>query len=198
MLAKASVVRCVAAVQDPAEQSQAGKGQVPQSRPQQSSYRSLVQDSQDYQSEEDVDRKFVELERQTLESMMQTSAMRSDPDSQQGSEEQQDQRRSSGALAGTSGTAGTEAEIIKWWRSASDRLEQLKEDLGSLEVHQAQAMAKDVTTILTRMINARVMRGQDPKVGFPPRLLYRSADVTRPAVVCHVNVQAAVTTCCSM
>lgn len=129
--------------------------------PQQSSYRSLVQDSQDYQSEEDVDNKFLELERQTLESMMQASAMRSEQDSKQQAQEQDEERTSSGAQAGIS---NQETESSSWWHSATERLEQLKEDLGPLEVHQAQAMAKDVTTILTKMINGRVIRGQDPKV----------------------------------
>ena len=142
-------------------------------QPQQSSvnvdhYRSLVQDSQDYQAEDNIDSKFLELERRTLESMMQASSMSSDQASTRSSDssanKQQDERASSGAQAGTSGTA---AEGSSWWQSATDKLEGLKNDIGSLEVHQAREMAKDVTTILTRMINARVMRGQDPKVVAP-------------------------------
>ena len=139
-------------------------------QPQQSSanadhYRSLAQDSQDYQAEDNIDTKFLELERRTLESMMQASSMSSDQASTRSSDssanKQRDERASSGAQAGTSGTA---AEGSNWWQSATDKLEGLKNDIGSLEAHQAREMAKDVTTILTRMINARVMRGQDPKV----------------------------------
>lgn len=128
-------------------------------------YRSLAQDSQDYQAEEDIDNKFLELERRTLESMMQASAMSSGKDSRQATDssasKQQQQQASSGEEASTSGT-GTEGS--GWWQSATEKLEGLKSDIGSLEVHQAREMAKDVTTILTRVINARVMRGQDPKV----------------------------------
>ena len=147
--------------QEAAQQSQLRPPGQQQSTPQQSSYRSLVQDSQDYQSEEEVDNKFLELERQTLESMMQASSMRSEQDGKQHAQNQKEERASSGAQAGTS---TKQAESISWWHSAMARLEQLKEDLGPLEVHQAQAMAKDVTTILTKMINGRVTRGQDPQV----------------------------------
>lgn len=152
------------------EQTSTSGRQQPQQQPQQSSanadhYRSLAQDSQDYQAEDNIDSKFLELERRTLESMMQASSMSSDQASTRSSDssanKQQDERASSGAQAGTSGTA---AEGSNWWQSATDKLEGLKNDIGSLEAHQAREMAKDVTTILTRMINARVMRGQDPKV----------------------------------
>ena len=137
-------------------------------------------DSQDDQAEENIDKKFLELERRTLESMLQASAMSTDNDStdkdttargtidkaskpgrDSSADQQQAQRTASGARAGTS---GPEAEGTDWWRSASDKLEGVKNDIGSLEARQAREMAKDVTIILTRMINARVMRGQDPKV----------------------------------
>lgn len=144
------------------------------------SYRRLAVDSQDDQVEENIDKKFLELERRTLESLLQASSMSTDNDStdkdstakdtvdkaskpgrDSSADQQQAQRTASGARAGTS---GPEPEGTGWWRSASDKLDGVKNDIGSLEARQAREMAKDVTIILTRMINARVMRGQDPKV----------------------------------
>ena len=135
-------------------------------------------DSQDYEAEDNIDSKFLELERRTLESMMQATSMSTDKDrtdtdsidtdSKSGRDSSTDQQQALRAASGAqAGTSGSEPEGTGWWRSASDKLEGVKNDIGSLEAHQARAMAKDVTAILTRMINARIMRGQDPKVNIP-------------------------------
>lgn len=126
-------------------------------------YRSLAQDSQDYQAEDNIDNKFLELERQTLESMMQASSMTSDKASGPASHSSADEEQLRAASGEQASTTGTNAEGTGWWQSATEKLNSLKGDIGSLEAHQAREMAKDVTTILTRIINARVMRGQDPK-----------------------------------
>ena len=130
-------------------------------------YSSHVLTSQDYQSEEDIDNKFVELERQTLESMMQASRLGAQ---QQNSTDQQDQQCiSSGSAASTSSAAAEPAthsssgSSDSWWSMAGVNLQQVQQQTGPLESHQARAMAKDVTTLLTRIVNARVMRGLDPK-----------------------------------
>ena len=117
----------------------------------------------DYQSEEDVDIKFLELERQTLESMMQASRLESDQKKMDTSRQQQ--RLSSGSTASSSGSQSPEKgsrSSSNWWHAGSAYLQQAQQDIGPLESHQAQEMAKDVTTLLTRIINARVMRGLDP------------------------------------
>lgn len=141
--------------------SQSRSGSSPQ-------YTSPALASQDYQSEEEIDNKFLELERQTLESMMQASRLDSQQDS--GTHEQSQQHLSSGSAtssssseaesashSGSSNTSGS-----NWWHSASSHLQQVQQRTGPLESHQAHEMAKDVTTLLTRIINARVMRGLDP------------------------------------
>lgn len=128
-----------------------------------SHYRSPALDSQDYQSDDDIDSKFLELERQTLESMMQASQM----DSQQsgtGSDQRQE-RVSSGSTASSSGAATSSSSSSSggdWWHRASRMLQQVQGHISPLESHQAQSMARDVTTLLTRIVNARVMRGMDP------------------------------------
>lgn len=124
-------------------------------------YTPHVLTSQDYQSEEDIDTKFLELERQTLESMMQAS----DLDCQQSHQEQVQDRISSGSTASSPHAAADAAtsNSSDWWSTASTRLQQVQQQTGPLESHQAHAMAKDVTTLLTRIVNARVMRGLDPK-----------------------------------
>ncbi len=128
--------------------------------------------SQDYQSEEEIDNKFLELERQTLESMMQASRLHTDQASN--TQEQDQQRISSGSSASSS---GSDAEVgpysstsnrastshTNWWHDAGTNLQQVQQQTGPLESHQAHEMAKDVTTLLTRIVNARVMRGLDPK-----------------------------------
>ncbi|KAL0026567.1 hypothetical protein WJX77_006927 [Trebouxia sp. C0004] len=128
--------------------------------------------SQDYQSEEEVDTKFLELERQTLESMMEASRLHTEHATN--TEEQDQQRISSGSSASSSGSdagigshsstssrAGT--SHANWWHDAGTNLQQVQQRTGPLESHQAHEMAKDVTTLLTRIVNARVMRGLDPK-----------------------------------
>lgn len=128
--------------------------------------------SQDYQSEEEIDNKFLELERQTLESMMEASRLHTEQASN--TQEQDQQRISSGSSASSS---ASDADIgpysstssrastshTNWWHDAGTNLQQVQQQTGPLESHQAHEMAKDVTTLLTRIVNARVMRGLDPK-----------------------------------
>ena len=120
----------------------------------------------DYQSEEDIDNKFLELERQTLESILQASELEAQQQRGQEPEQQQQQRRSSGHAASSSGRHADEdskPSSSNWWQAASRHLQQVQQETGPLESHQAHEMAKDVTTLLTRIVNARVMRGLDPK-----------------------------------
>ena len=133
---------------------------------------SAVLSSQDYQSEEDIDNRFLELERQTLESMMEASRLHTEQGTN--TQEQDQQRVSSGSSASSS---RSDADIdphsstssrgssshTDWWHDASTNLQQVQQQTGPLESHQAHEMAKDVTTLLTRIVNARVMRGLDPK-----------------------------------
>lgn len=141
-----------------AERSAGGRG-ASSSTPAQR-YSNPLLNSVDYQSEEDIDNKFLELERQTLESMLQASEL----ESQQQSGQQQ--RRSSGDAASSSGRHADEnpkPSSSNWWQVAGRHLQQVQQETGPLESHQAHEMAKDVTTLLTRIVNARVMRGLDPK-----------------------------------
>lgn len=115
----------------------------------------------DYQSDEDIDNKFLELERQTLESMLQASRLESDQQPSEAS--QHHQRLSSGSSATSSSASDKDSQgSSNWWHAADTFLQQAQQDIGPLESHQAQEMAKDVTTLLTRIVNARVMRGYDP------------------------------------
>ncbi len=136
-------------------------------------YDPAVLTSQDYQSEEEIDNKFLELERQTLESMMEASRLHTEQGTS--TQEQDQQRISSGSSASSSGSdagIGTQhsstssrasTSHTNWWHVAGTNLQQVQQQTGPLESHQAQEMAKDVTTLLTRIVNARVMRGLDPK-----------------------------------
>ena len=136
-------------------------------------YDPAVLTSQDYQSEEEIDNKFLELERQTLESMMEATRLHTEQGTN--SEEQDKQRISSGSSASSSGSdagIGTQhsstsskasTSHTNWWHDAATNLQQVQQQTGPLESHQAHEMAKDVTTLLTRIVNARVMRGLDPK-----------------------------------
>ncbi|KAA6423712.1 MAG: hypothetical protein FRX49_06283 [Trebouxia sp. A1-2] len=134
-------------------------------------YDPAVLTSQDYQSEEEIDNKFLELERQTLESMMQASRLQTERSTN--TQEQDQQRISSGSSASSSGSdAGiglhstssrARTSRTNWWHDAGTNLQQVQQQTGPLESHQAHEMAKDVTTLLTRIVNARVMRGLDPK-----------------------------------
>lgn len=124
-------------------------------------YSNPLLNSMDYQSDEDVNTKFLELERQTLESMLQASRLESDQQASEASQHQQ--RRSSGSTASSSGASeAARQSSSSWWHAAETYLQQAQQDIGPLESHQAQEMAKDVTTLLTRIVNARVMRGYDP------------------------------------
>ena len=126
----------------------------------------------DYQSEEDIDNKFLELERQTLESMLQASELEHRPQSREAA---QQQRMASGSQASSSAThadtdtssgsssSSSSRSSSNWWETASRHLQQVQQATGPIESHQAHEMAKDVTTLLTRIVNARVMRGLDPK-----------------------------------
>lgn len=135
-------------------------------------YDPAVLTSQDYQSEEEIDNKFLELERQTLESMMEASRLHTEQGTS--TQEQDQQRISSGSSASSSGSddgigphsstsSRGHTSHTNWWHDAGTSLQQIQQQTGPLESHQAQEMAKDVTTLLTRIVNARVMRGLDPK-----------------------------------
>lgn len=128
------------------------------------SYSNPLLNSVDYQSEEDVDTKFLELERQTLESMLQASQLESDQQKREAAQHQQ--RALSGSTASSSSAHAEKDDSNRqtswWWHAASTYLQQAQQDMGPLESHQAHALAKDVTTLLTRIVNARVMHGLDP------------------------------------
>ena len=93
--------------------------------------------------------------------MLQASRLERD---QQASEtSQHHQRLSSGSTASSSSAAERDSQSSSnWWHAADIYLQQAQQDIGPLESHQAQEMAKDVTTLLTRIVNARVLRGYDP------------------------------------
>ena len=142
----------------PAQQPAGGRGATSSSSQQ---YSNPLLNSMDYQSDEDVNTKFLELERQTLESMLQASRLESDHQASEASQHQQ--RRSSGSTASSSGASEEDRQSSStWWHAADTYLQQAQQEIGPLESHQAQEMAKDVTTLLTRIVNARVMRGYDP------------------------------------
>lgn len=143
----------------PAQPAPQGRGAATQSSSPQ--YSNSLLNSVDDQSDEDIDNKFLELERQTLESMLQATRLQSDQQASEASRHYQ--RRSSGSTASSSGASEQDRQSSNnWWHAANTYLQQTQQDIGPLESHQAQEMAKDVTTLLTRIVNARVMRGYDP------------------------------------
>ena len=90
----------------------------------------------------------------------------SDLDCQQSSHQEQVHDRISSGSTASSPRAAADAATSNssdWWSTAGTRLQQVQQQTGPLESHQAHAIAKDVTTLLTRIVNARVMRGLDPK-----------------------------------
>lgn len=95
--------------------------------------------------------------------MLQASQLESGEQKDAASQHQQ--RVSSGSTASSSAAYAekdSHKESSWWWHAASSYLQQAQQDIGPLESHQAHALAKDVTTLLTRIVNARVMRGLDP------------------------------------
>ena len=93
--------------------------------------------------------------------MLQASRLESDQQASEASQHQQ--RLSSGSTASSSSAPEQDSQSSSnWWHAADTYLQQAQQDIGPLESHQAQEMAKDVTTLLTRIVNARVMRGYDP------------------------------------